>query len=335
MGVTSRERVLAAARGEVLDRPAFAVWRHFYDAERPGRASELAGALAAWVREHELDLLKHNPRAQYHAEPWGTRYRYPGGDEKPVLERYAVTSSGDWARIDARPPTEPAFVELFEGLRLVRGALPDVPVLMTVFTPLSILERLAGRDRVLADLRERPSEIHGALDAVTETFARLAAELVAAGADGIFLATTAWAQRDVLNDAEYARYGRPFDLRILEAVADAPFNVLHVCGANARVFELADYPVAGVSWNAHASLNPGVYAFLQRVTDRVAIGGYSDEALTEDGLSLLNAEGNAVPAPLLGRWIGAGGCTIPVTSGAWNIDIARDFARMRSATWTH
>lgn len=335
MSPSPRERVLAATRGELLDRPGFAVWRHFYEAERPGRPGDLARALIEWVRRHDLDLLKYNPRAQLHAEPWGTRYRYPDGDEKPVFERYAVRAASDWRHIEPRLITEPAFEELFEGLRLARAALPDVPILMTIFTPLAILERLAGKERVLADLRERPSQLTRALEAVTATFEALARELVAADADGIFLATTTWAQRDVLSDAEYDTFGRQYDLRILDAVRHAPFNVLHVCGVNARVYELADYPVAGISWNAHAEGNPSLYEFLGRVSDRVAIGGYSDAAFTDPDLGRLNVEGNAVPVPYFGRWIGAGGCTIPTTALEGNIEIARDFGRVRAGTWTH
>lgn len=334
MGPTPRDRVLAATRGKVLDRPAFAVWRHFYDAERPGRARALARALVDWVRACDLDLLKYNPRAQYHAEPWGTRYRYPGGEGKPVLERYAVRDPAEWATITPRPLDEPAFAELFEGLALVRAELPEVPVLMTIFTPLAVLERLAGKERVLADLRERPGDVLRALAAVADTFAALAAALVAAGADGIFLATTVWAEREVLSDEAYATFGRPFDLRVLAAARDAPFNVLHVCGADARVFELAAYPVVGVSWNARAAGNPAVRTFLERVSDRVAIGGYSDEAFTAADPARLSEEGNELPW-LDRRWIAAGGCTIPPASRAGNIELARDLIRVRGApAWT-
>ena len=324
MRATPRERILAAARGEVLDRPPFSVWRHFYEVEGEG-ARPLAEALVAWVRDHDLDLLKYNPRAHYHAEPWGTRYRYPGGGEKPVLERYAVNAPADWGRIGRRRPTEPAFVELITGLRIARAALPEVPIVVTIFTPLAILERLAGAERVLADLRSHPASVLPALEAVTDTFAELARVCVAAGADGVFLATTAWAQRDVLRDDEYAEFGRPFDRRILEAVAHAPFNVLHVCGANARVLALADYPVAAVSWNTQAPATPSLRAFLATRPGRVAVGGLSDEAMTWHDASKVRAQiARGLKETRGRRWIVAGGCTIPTDANPDAIDAARD-----------
>ncbi len=324
MSPTSRERVLAAVRGEVLDRPPFAVWRHFFEVEGSG-ARELAETLVAFARAHELDLLKYNPRAHYHAEPWGTRYRYPGAGEKPVLLRYAVRSPEDWRRIKHRPVSEPVFIEMLEGLRLARGRLPDVAIVMTIFTPLAILERLGGRERVLADLRAHAADVLGALEAVAETFAEFARACVRAGADGIFLATASWARRGLLRDDEYARFGRPFDLRILDAVAHAPVNVLHVCGPNARVLELADYPVAAVSWNTHASRTPSLAAFSAARPDRVAIGGLSDGALTShDAATALAEIARGLEETGGVRWLAAGGCTIPTDASPLVIDAARD-----------
>jgi uroporphyrinogen decarboxylase len=325
--------VNAAIRGEVIDRPPFAVWRHFYGEEQPDRGRDLAERLVDFVRAHDLDLLKYNPRAQYHAEPWGTRYRYDG-DAHPEVERYAVDDPSGWREIQPVPPEGGVFDEMLDGIAFARAALPDVPLVMTIFTPLAICERLAGRERLLADLRTRSTDVLGAIDAVTWTFARFAAACVSAGADGIFLATTIWAQREVLRDDEYAKFGRPFDLRVLDAVAGAPFNVLHVCGSDARVLELSDYPVAALSWNVHARGNPDPAAFLAAVRDRVGIGGFSDDAFTgaSEADARAEAEWLAVQAPR--RWIAAGGCTIPVTARDTNIDRARTLLASSTESWT-
>ena len=313
---------MAAVRGKPVDRPPFAVWRHFYPDENEG-AERLARTTIDFTRRHELDLVKYNPRAHYHAEPWGTRYRY-GGPAKPVIEGYAVTDSAGWSRIDARGTEEPAFAELLEGLALVRTALPDTPLVATIFTPLGVLERLAGPERVRADVRAAPDGVLEALHAVAETFAALARACVQV-CDGIFLATTAWAQRAVLDDEEYARFGRPFDLRVLHAVREAPLNVLHICGAGSRVLELAAYPhVAAISWNTHAGATPSLAELLARAPGRAAIGGISDEALMAPDDALVRAEVDAGFAQTHGqRWIAAGGCTIPVETPATGIDRAR------------
>src|SRR3989442_10010156 len=194
-------------------------------------------------------------------------------------------------------------------MRLVREVLPATPLVATIFTPLGVLERLAGRERVLADLRAHTDDVVAALDAVTETFAELA-EACCEDADGIFLATTTWARRDTLDDGEYARFGTAYDLRVLAGARGAALNVLHVCGPGARVIELARYPVAAVSWNPRLPGNPGHAAFLAAVPARGAIGGFSDEAFLSRSAGLVKREasdglmqtGGQRWGPAAGRW---------------------------------
>src|SRR2546423_6734333 len=173
---------------------------------------------------------------------------------------------------------EPAFQELMYGMRLVREVTPDTPLVATIFTPLAVLERLAGAERVLADLRTHTDLVVAALDAVADTFADLAAACTEY-ADGIFLATTVWARRDTLDDGEYRRFGTAYDLRVLAGARGAALNVLHGCGPRARLVELADYPVAAVAWNPPLPGNPDLAAFLAAVPSRGAIGGISAHAL--------------------------------------------------------
>ena len=320
--MTPRERVARALRGERVDRVPFAVWRHFYPDENEG-AEGLAAATIAFTTRHRLDLVKYNPRAHYHAEPWGTRYRYRGADH-PTLARYALGQRDPWSRITRKSLDEPAFRELIAGLRLVRRELRDVPVLATIFTPLGVLERLAGRERVRADIERCPDDVLAALDAVADTFARLAAAC-SESADGIFLATTNWARPDGLTIGAYRRFGIPFDLRVLAGARGAALNVLHVCGPGAYAVELSRYPVAAVSWNPRLPGNPNLAAFLAAVPDRGAIGGFSDEAFTSERPDRAHAEAReslALTRAL--RWLAAGGCTIPITSRDESIDAARD-----------
>jgi uroporphyrinogen decarboxylase len=319
--VNSRERVTLALGGHKVDRVPFAVWRHFYPDENEG-AAKLAETTIAFTKRHQLDLIKYNPRAHYHAEPWGTRYRY-GKDGRPVLERYAVRKPEDWARIGRKSVREPAFQELLYGMRLVREVLPDTPLVATIFTPLGVLERIAGPQRLLADLRAHTDRVIAALEAVAETFAELAAACCEY-ADGIFLATTLWARRDTLDEGEYRRFGTAYDLRVLAGARGAALNVLHVCGPRARVVELARYPVAAVSWNPRLAGNPDLAAFLAAVPSRGAIGGFADEAFVARTTAIAKSEAREGLAQTRGRrWLAAGGCTIPVESRPENIDAAR------------
>jgi uroporphyrinogen decarboxylase len=53
---------------------------------------------------------------------------------------------------------------------------------------------------------------------------------------------------------EYKTWGRPFDLKILEAAREAPFNVLHIHGKRIHFDALLDYPVSAINWSHLATV---------------------------------------------------------------------------------
>src|SRR5260370_18041407 len=133
--MTSRDRVLAALRGEAVDRPPISFWGHVY--HRESSAEELvAHTLERW-RQFRWDWVKLNPRKHYHVEPWGVSYRYSGrAAEKPVLEPWPVHQPGDWAAVTPRPSERGALGEQIEAVSLLPRELPaHVPTIHTVFTP--------------------------------------------------------------------------------------------------------------------------------------------------------------------------------------------------------
>ena len=317
------ERLEASVRQEPTDRIPWALWRHFY--ERETTASGLARAMLDWQTRNDFDLLKVNPRAQYHAEAWGNRYRYSGQpDVKPALESAVVASPDDWHRIDMKPPSTPAFAEQLQALSEIRrGLRGEVPFVETVFCPISVAGYLAGGDVKLLQqhLREEPAAVHSALQAITETFVAFVHEVLNAGASGIFFATGAWATYDTLTDAEYEAFGRPYDLRVLAAAADARVNVLHVCRQNSMLRRLLDYPAHVINWAATEEGNPSLGDIADSVKERAVAGGLSDAALTGRNESLALKE-MATAADQAGNrgLILAGNCSIPINSSQAVID---------------
>jgi uroporphyrinogen decarboxylase len=124
---------------------------------------------------------------------------------------------------------------------------------------------------------------------------------VDAGADGLFYATNV-ATRDLIGAEECRRWQRPWDLRVLEAVAAAPFNLLHVCGTNIHFDEFADYPVTAFSW-ATVPGNPSLDTVHVR-TGRAVVGGLPAKpeiaSMTADTLV---ARGRAARAEMADRWL--------------------------------
>jgi uroporphyrinogen decarboxylase len=270
--MTKRERVLRALRGEPVDRVPLSFWQHHFVAENS--AEGLAAETRRLARTFDWDYLKPQSRAQSFAEMWGLTYR-------PSIERareFEIThaplaQAADVARLVPADPRGGALGEQLEALRLIRGTVgADVPMIWTVFAPMMVMAYLlrGGREQALGICRTEPKAVEAGLGAIADTLAAYARACLDAGADGLFYATNV-ARADGLTPSECRRFQRPFDLRVLDAVAAAPFNLLHVCGAAVHFDEFADYPVTAFSW-ALAPGNPSL-AEGHRRTGRAVVGG--------------------------------------------------------------
>ena len=270
--MTNRERVLAALRGAPVDRVPLAFWMHDFSAENDVKSfvaeSLRLAATFGW------DYLKPQSRAQCFAEAWGLTYAASGARAVPYTRTHApCASAADLRRLQPVDPSTGALGEQLEALRQIRAAVgPDTPIIWTVFSPMMVMPFLlaGGVEQALTIAREEPAALDHALAAVTDTLAGYARQAVQSGADGLFYATNV-ARRDLLSPAECRRFQRPWDLRVLDAVAGAPFNMLHVCGAAAHLDEFLDYPVHALSWAASES-NPSL-SDVRRRTGRAVVGG--------------------------------------------------------------
>jgi len=234
------------------DCPPVSFWRHFYDQEN--ELEQFVEATIGFQKRFGWDLVKINPRASYHVEPWGVTVR-PSAvrDQKPVKTSWPVHNADELKKIRPLPSTSSEFDFQLRAVAEIRKALThSLPMVMTMFTPLSVLGDLVPSGELLKVLlQESPDAVTMALENLATTFSALAVEFLNAGADGLFFATTEWASRDRLTAEEYRRFGRPYDLRILEAIsASATFTVLHICGPNVILEEFADYPCHIVNWDA-------------------------------------------------------------------------------------
>jgi len=270
--MTKRQRVMAALEGREVDRVPLAFLLHNVATENSAKG--LADESVRLARTFDWDFLKPQSRAQCFAETWGLAYAPSLEKARQYTVTHApVTDATDLARLPAADPRDGALGEQLEALRLIRAAVgPDVPIIWTVFAPPMILPMLArgGREQALGFLRSAPRESTRAFDVMAETLAEYARLCLAAGADGLFYATNV-AARGLLSGDECRRWQRPWDLKILEAVQGAPFNLLHVCGAGIQFDEFADYPVTALSF-ATVPGNPTLGEAHAR-TGRAVVGG--------------------------------------------------------------
>jgi uroporphyrinogen decarboxylase len=252
------ERVTCALKGEETDRPPFSFWYHFGLQHMPGRAH--AEAQLGFFRAYDPDFLK-----VMNDYP----YPMPEGIE-------AVATEEDWSRVEPIDGDHRCWSEQLEALSIINDAIGREALFIdTIFSPWITARRLT-RSGKIAEARERhPEALLAAMDAIATSLANYAKEAVARGAAGIFLSVGA-ATDDVMTNDEYLRWGRPFDLKVLEAVRGATFNVLHIHGKRIHFDPLLDYPASAINWSHFAtapSLKDG-----KSQTQKAVMGGIDEAA---------------------------------------------------------
>ena len=233
------ERIQAALGGESMDRVPLALWRHFHRKDRD--PATLAQVSAGFARSYDLDLVKLTPSGLYGVEDWGAEIVYPNTEtDPPYLAHPAVATPEGWRSL--RQYGTAATDRELEAIRLTRLELgPDWPMVMTIFSPLTLAYKLAGEP--LADhLHTDPDAVHVGLRTLSAVTAAFAHAALNAGADGLFFASQ-WICAGFCSRDEYEEFGLRYDLEVLEEVSyRSRITILHLHGTDV-FFDLAEeYP---------------------------------------------------------------------------------------------
>lgn len=284
--MTHRERIEALLAGERPDRMPVSFWRHFYDQE--SSADDLARAMLNFQKRFDWDLMKINPRASYHLEDWGNQYTYTGNPEdKPRHDAYAVNTAADWDKIQVLNPEQaPVLAEHIDAVeKIVNGSTDDLPIVMTVFNPISIAGDLVETDQFLVDqIHQNPEAVKMALNNITLTFIEYCKRILAKGVDGIFFATTQWASTNLLTEDEYKIFGRAYDMMLLEEIIPhTKINVLHVCSSNNMLGFFNDYPFKLINWDINNATNANAEQGAEILKNKVIVGGVDRKGLLQTG----------------------------------------------------
>ena len=260
---SGRERVEAALAGSVADRPPISAWGHTFREE--WSAERLARSTAERARALRWDFVKLQNRATAFAEALGGQFEpNPSGVEQPILVRAAVTEPGDWEKVIERaeaPELADALQEQVNAVRLtVEMVGPEIPVLQTIFSPVSVCGYLVGRDpaQVRRLLEEQPDRVARVQAAIAGMLERFAAASIQGGAAGIYYAATPpYASGDFISEEAYRRQILPYDAQILRSIPSAGwFNALHLCSGNVLFGLARELPVQAISWSTHDAGNP-------------------------------------------------------------------------------
>jgi uroporphyrinogen decarboxylase len=247
--LNKRERVYAALHSEPVDRLPVCMWRHFHKQDQAPEG--LARATLEFFRRYDLDLIKVTPNGLYGIEDWGASIRRSNDDSTPPrLKRPVVEAPEGWRQLAALSVEQGALGRELQALVAIRAGLAhdDTPVLMTLFSPLTLAYKLAG-EVVKQHARNHPEDLHFGLATIAETTARYGLATLTAGADGIFFATQL-ARSSILTALEYQVFGERYDLIVLEYLArQTDLIVLHLHGKDVFFDLVHHYPVIAVSWH--------------------------------------------------------------------------------------
>jgi uroporphyrinogen decarboxylase len=322
MTYSHRTRLETCLSGIQPDRTPVALWRHFpVDDQSP---AGLAAAAIDFQRVYDFDLVKVTPASSFCLKDWGVEDEWRGAAEGTRdYTRRVIHQPEDWSRLPVLSPFTGSLGNQLECLRLIVNDLgPNVPVIQTIFNPLSQAKNLLGKDTLLVHLRRYPEAVHAGLRILTETTQRFVEVALQTGIAGIFFAVQ-HAQYSLLSEAEYDDFGRPYDFQVLEPARRLWLNMLHLHGDEVMFDRFLDYPVGVINWHdrdtwpslkqAQARFTGVVCGGLQR--DRTMVLGTPESVTTEALDAIQQTEGK--------RFILGTGCVLPIIAPRANIWAAR------------
>lgn len=321
--MSKEERLKAAIGGEAVDCPPVALWRHFPgDDQRP---EDLAAATVAFQRRYDFDFVKVTPASSFCVRDWGAQDQWLGNVEGTRdYVHHPVQSPQDWYELGALDPFQGSLGAQLRCLRLIAAELEEgTPFIQTVFNPLSQAKNLAGRERLLVHLRRYPEAVRAGLETITETTIGFVNAARETGVAGLFYAVQ-HAQYGLLSEEEYATFGRPFDLRVLEAAQGLWLNVLHLHGVDVMFDLLADYPVQVMNWHDRETW-PTLAEGQRRFAGAVCGGLQRWEVIVRGDPAQVRAQAADALSQTGGRrFILGTGCVTPIVAPTSNVRAARE-----------
>ena len=237
--MTHKERLLAALRGEPVDRaPVFS-------ANQTGTYAQMDATGAAWPEAHQkaepmaalaagaytvlgFDAVRVPYCQTIESEALGATVKYAGREGVPRIDVHPY-HVGDAPELPADYLSLGRIPELLEAIRILKreyGA--DVAVMGNVVGPFSIVANLIGITDALKASFKKPDQLRPLLEVAEQAGTLLAHALVDAGADVIVIEDM-MASIDVISPPIYLNLAQPYEKQQLERFPEIP-TIMHICG---------------------------------------------------------------------------------------------------------
>lgn len=270
--MNKKERIQAAICGEAVDTIPYSLWTHMPGIDLDPDAN--AKKTIEFADELDLDLVKTMNNGMYAVEDFGGEVDYSeiekGGVAK--LVNTPIVDGESWKRLPDVDLSAPALTREIQYLKNIVEPLNKraVPIVVTVFSPITIANKLA-KNALMEHINQGYGKyIHQALKKITDITAKLAQEFIRLGADGIFLGSQI-SNYHLVSESLYAEFGMPYDLQVLEASSNGWCNILHAHGEDILFPLLRKYPAQIFNYHAWETL-PQIDEALQ-LTGKCLLGG--------------------------------------------------------------
>lgn len=273
-----RERLERAITGEAVDRAPVALWRHWPGDDQ--RYADLARSTIDFQHDYNWDFTRVMPARTFQVVDYGAP-DYWDGDSQGIrkISKRLVNRSLEWTEIRPLSPTRGNLLQQAQCARLIGGALQaeSVPLLQTVYSPFIQATQMAGRHKVLRDMRVRPDRLRSGLNQLTESTMRFLDTLKKApGLAGVFLVTE-FASHDFMSEAEYSACVLPHLRNIVSALPSHWWlNIVQVGGPSPMLSLFSDLPIQALNWDTLS--DPDSLAKAWDDFGFAACGGLNDEA---------------------------------------------------------
>jgi len=317
-----RERIEATIARDEADRPAISLWRHFpVDDQDP---SSLARSVIDLQRTFDFDLVKITPASSFCIKDWGAKDEWHGAVEGTREYTHRVIQHpSDWEKLTPLEPGKGFLAAQLDCMRMIVDELgAEVPVIQTIFSPLSQAKNLVGKGNLSVHVRKYPEQLKAGLVTIAESIQRFLEASQSTGIDGIFYAVQ-HAQYGLYSEQEYDQFGTVYDQQALEPVQQYKINMLHLHGQDVMFDRFLEYPFGIINWHDRES-PPSLAEAQQKFSGALCGGLRRHETMVLGTPDLVKAEAQDAIQATGGRGLILGtGCVMPTIVPRANIFAAR------------
>lgn len=248
------ERIQAAVNGQKVDVYPFSFWTHLPHCDLDPVL--LADNTYQFYKTYDIDLIKTMNNGMYSCQDYNCEIDYSDIEKGGVakITSTPIKSYNDFGYIGKLEIENSVAIkrELY-SLELLLEKLKgeNVPVLFTVFSPLTTLNKLSNNKLLEYISLKETKEIEKALENITYTTIQIVKAANSIGASGIYFATQL-ANYSVCEEEIYRKFGAKYDVEVLKSSTGFA-DCLHCHGNNIMFDLLKEYPVDIFNWHVYES----------------------------------------------------------------------------------